>query len=238
MNEELQTAKEEVQSANEELATLNQELQERNLQLGRTNEALEASGKTAQRALDYANAIVSTVRAPLLIMDGQLRVEKANRAYYDTFVARPEETDGRLLYELGGGQWDIPALRTALEEVLPKNSSFEDFEVAQEFPGLGRRTMALNARRLRNEPGGTERILLSFEDRTESKRVEVARDALLDLEQAARERAESADHLKDEFVATVSHELRGPLTAMNCQKPLALAPETAADWNSLSTRAT
>src|SRR4029078_5969161 len=108
----------------------------------------------------------------------------------------------------------IPALRAALEEVLPKNSSFEDFEVAQEFPGLGRRTMALHARRLRNEPGGTERILLSFEDRTESKRVEVARDALLDLEQAARERAESADHLKDEFVATVSHELRGPLTAM------------------------
>ena len=214
VNEELQTAKEEVQSANEELATLNQELHERNLQLGRANEALEASGETVQRALDYANAIVSTVRAPLLIMDGELRVEKANRAYYDTFVTGREETDGRLLYELGGGQWDIPALRTALEEVLPKNSSFEDFEVAQEFPGLGRRTMCLNARRLRNELGGSQRILLSFEDRTESKRVEHARDVLLDLEQAARERAESADHLKDEFVATVSHELRGPLTAM------------------------
>ena len=214
VNEELQTAKEEVQSSNEELATLNRQLQERNLQVGQANEALEVSGKEIQRALDYANAIVATVRAPLLIMDGELRVETANRAYYDTFGARPEDTEGRLLYELGSGQWDVPALRTALEEVLPKDSAFEDFEVAEEFPGLGRRTMCLNARRLRNERGASERILLSLEDRTESKRVEHARDVLLDLEQAARERAESADHLKDEFVATVSHELRGPLTAM------------------------
>jgi two-component system CheB/CheR fusion protein len=214
VNEELQTAKEEIQSANEELATLNRELQERNLQLGQANDALKVSGREIQLALDYANAIVSTVRGPLLIMDGDLRVEKANRAYYDTFVARPEETEGRLLYELGGRQWDLPALRTALEEVLPKDSSFEGFEVAQDFPQIGRRTMALNARRLRNEHGGSERILLAIEDRTELKRVEQGRDALLVLEQSARERAEAADHLKDEFVATVSHELRGPLTAM------------------------
>ena len=214
VNEELQTAKEEVQSANEELATLNRELQERNVQLGQANDALKRSGDEIQRALDYANAIVSTVRGPLLIMDGELRVEKANRAYYDTFAVRPEETEGRLLYELGDGQWDFPGLRTALGEVLPKDSSFEGFEVEQEFPEIGRRTMVLNARRLRNEHGGSERILLAIEDRTELKRAEQARDALLVLEHAARERAEAADQLKDEFVATVSHELRGPLTAM------------------------
>jgi two-component system CheB/CheR fusion protein len=214
VNEELQTAKEEVQSANQELATLNRELEERNLQLGQANDALKVSGQEIQHALDYANAIVSTVRGPLLLMDGDLRVEKANRAYYDTFVARPEETEGRLLYELGERQWDIPALRTALEEVLPKDSSFEGFEVEQEFAQIGRRAMALNARRLRNEHGGSERIFLAIEDRTELKRVEQRRDALLVLEQSARERAEAADHLKDEFVATVSHELRGPLTAM------------------------
>jgi len=214
VNEELQTAKEEVQSANEELATLNRELQERNVQLGQANDALEASGRELQRALDYANAIVSTVRGPLLIMDGDLRVEKANRAYYVTFGVRPDGTEGRLLYELGDGQWDLPSLRTALEEVLPKDSSFEDFEVEREFPGIGRRTMCLNGRRLHHEPGRSERILLAIEDRTELKRAEQARDALLDLEQAARVRAEAADHLKDEFVATVSHELRGPLTAM------------------------
>jgi two-component system CheB/CheR fusion protein len=214
VNEELQTAKEEVQSSNEELATLNRELQDRNVQLGQANEALKVSGQEIQRALDYANAIVSTVRGPLLIMDGELRVEKANRAYYDTFVVRPEETEGRLLYELGDGQWDFPSLRTALGEVLPKDSSFEDFEVDREFPRIGQRTMVLNARRLRNEQGGSERIFLAIEDRTESKRVEQEREALLVLEHTARARAEAADHLKDEFVATVSHELRGPLTAM------------------------
>jgi two-component system CheB/CheR fusion protein len=214
VNEELQTAKEEVQSSNEELATLNRELQDRNVQLGQANDALKVSGQEIQRALDYANAIVSTVRGPLLIMDGELRVEKANRAYYDIFVVRPEETEGRLLYELGDGQWDFPSLRTALGEVLPKDSSFEDFEVDREFPQIGQRTMCLNARRLRNEQGGSERIFLAIEDRTESKRVEQEREALLVLEHAARARAEAADHLKDEFVATVSHELRGPLTAM------------------------
>jgi len=154
------------------------------------------------------------VRGPLLIMDGELRVEKANRAYYDTFGVRPDETEGRLLYELAAGQWDFPSLRTALGEVLPKDSTFEDFEVDREFPEIGRRTMYLNARRLRSEQGGSERILLAIEDRTELKRVQEGRDALLVLEQSARHRAEAADHLKDEFVATVSHELRGPLTAM------------------------
>jgi two-component system CheB/CheR fusion protein len=214
VNEELQTAKEEVQSTNEELVTLNRELQDRNLQLGQANDALQGSREEIQRALDYANAIVATVREPLLIMDGDLRVEKANQSYYDTFVVRPEDTEGRLLYELGQGQWDFPSLRTALGEVLPTDSSFEDFEVDRVFPAIGQRTMVLNARRLRNERGGSERILLAIEDRTELKRAEQARDALLILEQSARERAEAADHLKDEFVATVSHELRGPLTAM------------------------
>jgi two-component system CheB/CheR fusion protein len=214
VNEELQTAKEEVQSANQELATLNRELQERNVQLGQANDALKSSGEEIQRALDLANAIVSTVRGPLLIMDGELRVEQANRAYYDTFLVRREETEGRPLYELGDGQWDFPSLRTALGEVLPKDSSFDDFEVDREFPGIGQRSMCLNARRLRNEPGRSERILLAIEDRTELKRVQQEREALLTLEQVARARAEVADHLKDEFVATVSHELRGPLTAM------------------------
>ena len=82
VNEELQTAKEEIQSANEELATLNQELQDRNAQLGRSNDEI-------QRALDSANSVVDTVREPLVILDGELRVEKANAAFYDTFHAKP-----------------------------------------------------------------------------------------------------------------------------------------------------
>jgi len=214
VNEELQTAKEEVQSANEELATLNQELQDRNAQLAHANETLKRRGWEIQRALDYANAIVATVREPLLILDGELRVEKANRAYYETFGVRPEQTMGRLLYELGDGHWDLPGLRRALTEALPGDGSFEDLEVEVDVPGSGPRTVALNARHLRYEDGGKERILLAIEDRTGVRRAEREREALLTLEQVARERAEAADRVKDEFVATVSHELRGPLTAM------------------------
>ena len=113
VNEELQTAKEEIQSANEELATLNQELQDRNTQLARSNDEI-------QRALDSANAIVDTVRQPLVILDRELRVEKANAAFYDTLPTTGELTRGRLLSELGSGQWDKPALLTALEEVLDR----------------------------------------------------------------------------------------------------------------------
>jgi two-component system, chemotaxis family, CheB/CheR fusion protein len=206
VNEELQTAKEEIQSANEELATLNQELQDRNAQLGRSNDEI-------QRALDAANAVVDTVRQPLVILDGELRVEKANPAFYDTFQAESDSTRGRLLSELGGGQWGDPGLLAALKDVLASDTTVEDLEVEAEVPTLGSRTMSINARRLH---GGTRgRILLAIEDRTAVKRAERGREALLTLEHDARERAEAADHLKDEFVATVSHELRGPLTVIS-----------------------
>jgi two-component system, chemotaxis family, CheB/CheR fusion protein len=199
INEELETAKEELQASNEELATLNQELQGRNTQLG--------------RALDYANGIVETVRNPLLILDAGLRVERANRAFFDYFRIAPEETIGKLIYELGRGQWDIPALRQTLDEILPRAARLEDVEVEHEFPRLGLRTLVINARKLHRE-AGQESILLAFEDRTEARNTEREREALLGLEQAARQRAEQADRIKDEFMATLSHELRGPLNAM------------------------
>ena len=199
INEELETAKEELQASNEELATLNQELQGRNLQLG--------------RALEYADGIVETVRNPLLILDAGLRVERANRTFYDYFRVAPEETVGRLVYELGDGQWDIPVLRQALDEVVLKDARLEDVEVEHEFPRVGRRTLVVNARVLHRE-GGKESVLLAFEDRTEARSTEREREALLGLEQQARQRAEQADRIKDEFMATLSHELRGPLSAM------------------------
>jgi two-component system CheB/CheR fusion protein len=176
-------------------------------------DALKRSAEEIQRALNRANAIVATVREPLLILDRELRVEKANRAFYRRFEMRPEETQGRLLWELGGGQWDQPDLRSSLEDVLARDGSFEDLEVEQEFPGVGRRTMALNARRLLD--GGSVRVLLAMEDRTDVKLAEQGREALLGLEHTAREKAEAADQLKDEFVATVSHELRGPLSTIS-----------------------
>jgi two-component system CheB/CheR fusion protein len=208
LNEELQTAKEEIQSANEELATLNQELQDRNVQLARFNDDI-------QRGLDSANALVETVPLPIVIVDGELRVEQANVAFYDTFGSTMEQTRGRLLLELGRGQWNDAGLLAALRELVSSGTVIEELEVESEFPSLGLRTMCVNARRLHPERGTRPRILLAIEDRTEVKRAERGREALLSLEHDARKTAEAADHLKDQFVATVSHELRGPLTVIS-----------------------
>src|SRR5947209_4207602 len=89
----------------------------------------------------YAQNIVDTVREPLLILDTTLRVRSANRAFYQAFHVSPEETENRLIYELGNGQWDIPDLRTLLEDVVPKSSVFNDFELEHTFPVIGRRVM-------------------------------------------------------------------------------------------------
>jgi PAS domain S-box-containing protein len=97
-------------------------------------------------------------------------VRTANRAYYRTFRADPSATEGQLLYELGGRQWDIPRLRELLEEVLPKDTQFDDFEVHQAFEGIGRRTMLLNARRLEGLGGQGGLILLAIEDHTDRRR--------------------------------------------------------------------
>ena len=177
-------------------------------------DALRQSAEEVQRALDRANAIVATVREPLVILDGELRVAQANRAFYQTFQVEPGEARGRVFHELGGGQWDRSDLRAALAEVLAKDTSFEDFEVEYEFPTMGRRIHGAQRPPAPARAGRDEPLLLAIEDRTEIKRAEVDRAALLALEHSARERAEAADHLKDQFVATVSHELRGPLTAI------------------------
>jgi PAS domain S-box-containing protein len=120
---------------------------------------------------NYAQDIVDTVREPLLILDALLRVRSANRAFYQTFRVSPAETEGRLIYELGNGQWDIPALRTLLEDIVPRSSVFEDFELEHTFPDIGRRVMQLNARKL--QAGHHEELLvLAMEDVTARKRAE------------------------------------------------------------------
>ncbi len=109
------------------------------------------------------------------MFDAGLRVRTANRSFYQAFGVAPEETEGRLVYELGNGQWDIPRLRTLLEDILPHNTSFEGFEVEHDFPGLGRRVMVLNARRIYQEGNHTELILLAVEDVTAARKEEEAR---------------------------------------------------------------
>src|ERR1700686_2949393 len=119
----------------------------------------------------YAQDIVDTVREPLLMLDSTLRVVSANNAFYQTFHVTPGETEGRLIYELGNGQWDIPDLRTLLEDIVPKSSVFDDFELEHTFPAIGRRVMLLNARRLQAGPRG-ELLVLAMEDVTERRRSE------------------------------------------------------------------
>jgi PAS domain S-box-containing protein len=121
-------------------------------------------------AKDYVESIVKTVREPMLVLDEALHVRSANRSFYQTFRVDPAETVGRFIYDLGDGQWNIPALKTLLEEIIPRNSAFDDFEVAHDFERIGRKTMLLNARRFPPE-GRHELILLSIEDVTERKQM-------------------------------------------------------------------
>jgi two-component sensor histidine kinase len=124
---------------------------------------------------ELAEKIVDTVREPLLVLRDDLRVQSANRAFYVAFKVGPDETEGRLIYELGNGQWDIPELRRLLSEVLPASEFFEDFQVEQEFPTIGRRVMLLNARRVDH----LQLILLAIEDVTERQRAEHEREMLV-----------------------------------------------------------
>ena len=125
-----------------------------------------------QQALEFAEGIVATVREPLLVLDASLRIVWANNSFYKLFSVKPQETEGRLIYEIGNNQWDIPKLRELLQEILPRNTSFNDFEVEHDFPQIGRRTMILNARRIHDGGSKTHRILLAIEDITERKRIE------------------------------------------------------------------
>ena len=127
----------------------------------------------------FAQAIVDTVREPLLVLDGELRVIAASRSFYLTFEVRPEDTQGRLLHALGNGQWDIPALRVLFEQILPEQGAIEDYEVEHEFPRLGRRTMRLNARQVFYERGAGTTILLGMQDVTERRALEREKDELL-----------------------------------------------------------
>jgi two-component system, chemotaxis family, CheB/CheR fusion protein len=119
-------------------------------------------------ALAYLESIVDTVREPLVVLDEQLRVKTANRSFYRTFQVTPTETETCSIYDLGNGQWNIPRLRTLLEEIRSHNKSFESFDVDYEFPGIGRKSMLLNARRL-HWAARTELILLAIEDVTEPR---------------------------------------------------------------------
>lgn len=119
----------------------------------------------------YIRTVVDTVREPFLILDKDLRVMAANESFYNTFQVDPKETENKLVYELGNGQWNIPALRKLLEDILPQNTFFKGFEVTHVFPHIGRKVMLLNARQTAHNKAPSKLfppiLLLAMEDVTE-----------------------------------------------------------------------
>jgi len=116
-----------------------------------------------------AEQIVATIREPLVILDARLHVVSANATFYKTFQVTAANTENRLLYDLGNRQWDIPCLRTLLEEIIPRHSQFEDFPVDHDFPGIGRKKMLLNARQIDRASGEPHLILLAIEEVTDDQ---------------------------------------------------------------------
>ena len=135
--------------------------------------------KDIEDARALAQAIVDTVREPLLVLDGDLRVLAVSRSYYLTFRVDRQDVLGRPLYALGDGQWHIPALRTLLEKIIPERAAMDAFEVEHEFPVIGRRIMLLNARTVFYADHAQTTLLLAFEDVTERRAIEREKEELL-----------------------------------------------------------
>ena len=125
-------------------------------------------------ALDYAENIIDTLREPFLVLNGDLRVRTANRSFFESFHVSREETENRLVYDLGNGQWDIPILRTLLNQVMSNSHPIHDFEVEHNFPEIGQRCMLLNARKFPPESSNPKLILLAIEDVTDHKLAKAA----------------------------------------------------------------
>jgi len=154
-----------------------------------------------QIVMEIFNSILGSVREPLLVLDSDLKVVKANNSFYQAFNVKPEETEGILIYDLGNRQWDIPKLRELLEDILPQNSIFNDFEVEHNFEAIGRKIMHLNARRIYREVNQTQLILLAIEDVTEREYYKRHLEEIVEKRTAelrvAREEAEKSKHLAE-----------------------------------------
>ena len=206
--EELQVANEEIRASNEELHTMNEELevsqeelQATNQELLTTNQSLAARNEEVQIARDRAEAIVETVREPLVVLTPEGYVERANPAFYQVFQLLPQQTEGRLLFELDNGQWNMAQFRTLFEQVATTHQPLSDYKVDQHFPRLGHKILRLNVRPVVEGPtrARSHRILLAIEDITARTILERQKESLLGM---------------------ASHELKTPITAAKLQVQL------------------
>lgn len=124
---------------------------------------IKQSLKVAKEAREYAEAIVETVRHPMLVLDDALRLKTANKAFYRTFQMTPRELTGQSIFQIKDDRWNLPALRTLLTDLLERDTAFEDFAVSYDFPGIGKQTMLINARRIVNSHDKMKLILMAFE---------------------------------------------------------------------------
>ena len=182
--------------------------------LEKTRKELAILKKSVDETSEFAESLINTVREPLIALDQDLRVVSVSRSFYEFFKVKPEETVGQLIYDLGNKQWDIPKLRELLETILPKKTTFENYEVEHVFATIGMRVMLLNARQIQRAFGKERIILLAIEDITENTKLqrdlmERTRDA-----EKAQAMAEIATRVKSDFLANMSHELRTPLNSI------------------------
>ncbi|MDR6844375.1 CheR family methyltransferase [Flavobacterium granuli] len=179
-NEELQSANEEIVSSNEELQSLNEELETSKEEIESTNEELVISNQELHSRIQqveelnqYNEAILSTVHEPVLVLDKEIKIKSANISFCKTFHVTEEECIGKSLYQLGNNQWNIKQLKELLEEIVPKNNRFHDFEVEHVFPVIGKKIMLLNAHRIVQTRENEELIVLTIIDITDVRNLAI-----------------------------------------------------------------
>ena len=214
-NEELQSSNEEMQSLNEELETSQEELQSNNEELLVVNQELLDNQEKLNAARHYSESVVETIREPLLVINKAICIVSANAAYYKIFKTSEQDTIGKYLFEVDGGQWNNTKLRQLLENNLTDKIKIDDFELENNFQKIGKRTMLLNTRYIANHYGKEELILLAIEDITERKVAEQQMKTFSeDLEKEVEERTSDlvqSNLQLSQFAHLASHDLQEPL---------------------------
>lgn len=220
--EELQAANEEIVSSNEEYQTLNEELETSKEEIEASNEELISTNQELQIRTDlitelheYSEAIIATIHEPMLVLNDDLHVKSANKSFYETFKVSQEETEGKHFFKLGNKQWNILKLHNALNDVISKNTSFENFEVINTFPQIGERIMLLNAHPIIQKSKSEKLILLAIEDIT----------------------SRSGYYLKEKYALSLIEASRDPLIAINTEGKITDVNEATVSITGLSRNA-